>query len=119
MRTSLRRVGAVFLFLLWGQVATANALPCSVSCLRELEAAHHHHDMVMGDEGHAVGHHAAGAKISAPENCGTPQLLVAAAVVPDFPTPPAIEVAVESVHWVFPASAASAVPEFNTPPPRA
>ena len=82
MRTSVfRRLGGAFLFVLWVQVATANALPCAVSCLLERDVAHHHH--AMGDEDHLIGHHMSGAKISSPENCGTPQLLVVAFVAPE------------------------------------
>src|SRR5882672_9967714 len=102
MSKSFRHAGAVFLFLLWAQVATANALPCSISCLLEIDTAHHHH--ATGDENHHIGHHIAGSKISAPENCGSPQLLVAAFVPAEFPTPPAVEVAVESVAWSIPAT---------------
>jgi hypothetical protein len=83
----------------------------------EIDAVHHHH--AMGDEDHPIGHHIAGSKISAPENCGTPQLLVAAAVPAEFPTPPAVEVAVETVAWSVPATYRPAVLEFATPPPRA
>jgi hypothetical protein len=110
-------LGGAVLFVLWIQVATANALPCALSCLLEKSVEQHHHEGFS--ENHAIGHHMSGAKISAPENCGTPQLLVAAFVAPDFPTPPSIEVAVVQLVQAAPAQLLSAVPEFATPPPRA
>jgi hypothetical protein len=118
MRSSvLRHLGGAFLFVLWVQVATANALPCAVSCLLEKDVAHHHH--ALGDEDHLIGHHMSGARISAPENCGTPQLLVVAFDRPDFPTPPSIEVAILHLSPTARMQLVSAVPEFATPPPRA
>jgi len=112
-----RRLGAGFLFLLWVQVATANALPCALSCLLEKDVAQHHHEGF--DESHAIGHHMSGAKISAPENCGTPQLLVAVFVAPDFPTSPSVAVAVFHASPSYATVFHSVVPEFTTPPPRA
>lgn len=118
MRRSIaRRAGAAFLLLLWGQVATVNALPSSISCLLEQASSPHHHD--HHDADHAVGHHVAGAKISAPEDCGAPQLLVADFVPADFPEHPSEEVAVVMVSDLLPAVLVSAVREFVTPPPRA
>ena len=117
VRLNLRRVGATFLFLLWAQVATANALPCGISCLLGENVAHHHHE--GQDENHAIGHHMAGAKISAPEFCATPQLLVTTFVPADFPTPPSVDVAVVEFSEAMPATFSSAAPEFATPPPRA
>jgi hypothetical protein len=116
-KSLLRRAGAAFLFLLWGQVATANALPCGLQCAVAEDVAHHVHHGVGED--HAVGHHMAGAKISAPERCGTPQLLVAVFVPADFPTPPSIAVAEFTQSPAVPVTFVSAVPEFATPPPRA
>ncbi len=116
-RPLVRRAGGLFLLVLWAQVATANALPCGLSCALAKDVAHHVHDG-MGED-HPVGHHLPGAKISAPENCGTPQLLVASFVPPDFPVPPSVAVAVvQSVHLAPPVYV-SAVQEFATPPPRA
>jgi hypothetical protein len=115
-RTTLRRAGGLFLFVAWIQVATANALPCAISCLLEANVAHHHH--AAGDEDHAVGHHMSGAKISSPENCGVPQLMVVAFVPAEFPTPPSVEVAVVQTQVALPSAVLSAVPEFATPPPR-
>ena len=116
-RSPLRRVGGLFLFLVWTQVATANALPCGISCLLAQDVAHHHHE--GQDEDHAVGHHMAGARISAPEFCGTPQLLVTTFVTPDFPTPPSVQVAEVAYSDALPATFVSATQEFATPPPRA
>ncbi len=107
----------MFLFLLWAQVATANALPCGLSCALTKEAVHHMHDGMMDD--HPVGHHVAGNKLSSPENCGTPQLLVAMFVPADFPAPPSVEVPVTVTRQMVATTVASAVPEFATPPPRA
>src|SRR5688572_25770109 len=106
IRFSLRRAGATFLFLLWAQVATANALPCGLSCLRGEEVGHHHHE--GQDEDHAVGHHMAGAKISAPEYCGTPQLLVTTFVPAEFPVSPSTNVAVLVFSDTEPATFVSA-----------
>ena len=115
-RSFFRRPGAVFLLLSWAQVATANALPCGIACLLEIDTAHHHH--AAADEDHAIGHHIAGPKVSAPENCGTPQLLVATFVPPDFPAPPSFTVAVSHVEPVMVAPVRSIAPSFDTPPPR-
>src|SRR6266571_2250764 len=103
-----RRLGGVLLLLAWAQVATANALPCGISCLLGKDVVHHHH--ADGDEDHAIGHHAAGAKVSAPEYCGTPQLLVTTFVPPDFPTPPSVTVAVAHVSLTAPLPVFSATP---------
>src|SRR4051812_14318193 len=116
-RSLLRRAGGLFLFLAWVQVATANALPCAVSCMLEKGVAHHHHAGM--DEDHAIGHHMSGAKVSAPENCGVPQLMTVAFVPPDFPLPPSVEVAETHITRAAPATVISAVLEFATPPPRA
>src|SRR5437763_8992707 len=116
-RSFARRAGGLFLFVAWVQVATANALPCAVSCMLEANVAHHHHPGM--DEDHAIGHHMSGAKISAPENCGVPQLMTVAFVPPDFPLPPSVEVAVVHESPAAPATVISAVLEFATPPPRA
>src|SRR5262245_74437 len=113
--SAFRRIGGVFLFLLWGQVATANALPCDISCMLERSVVHHHHEGLA--ENHAIGHHMSGSKISAPENCGTPQLMTVTFVPPDFPLPPSVEVAVSAVSHSTPFSSISAVKEFATPPP--
>ena len=112
-----RRLGGVVLLLVWAQVATANALPCGIQCMLEQNVAHHvHHGL---GEDHAIGHHAAGAKVSAPEYCGTPQLMVVAAVWPDFPTLPSVEVAVTHITLTAALPVFSSTPEFDTPPPRA
>ncbi|MBI4500980.1 MAG: hypothetical protein HY700_07445 [Gemmatimonadetes bacterium] len=116
-RATLRRLGGLFLFLAWVQVATANAMPCAVSCLLEKDLAHHHHEGL--NEDHAIGHHMSGSAISAPEFCGTPQLMVVSFVPPDFPLPPMVEVAVLHLAPAAPVSVVSAVLEFATPPPRA
>ena len=118
-RSLLRRTGGMFLFVLWAQVATANALPCGLSCALAKDVAHHEHDGMGMGEDHPVGHHMAGAKVSAPENCGTPQLLVASFVPPDFPMPPSVAVAVVQVDQIASQVYISAVQEFATPPPRA
>jgi hypothetical protein len=115
-RSVLHRAGGLFLFVAWIQVATANALPCALSCLLEANVAHHHHPGV--DEDHAIGHHASGAKISSPENCGVPQLMVVAFMPPEFPTPPSVTVALVHTQLALPSAFLSAVPEFATPPPR-
>ena len=73
---------------------------------------------LLSDEDHAIGHHIAGPKVSAPENCGTPQLLVATFVPPDFPAPPSFTVAVSHVEPVMVAPVRSIAPSFDTPPPR-
>lgn len=116
-RSFFRRAGGAFLFLVWAQVATANALPCGINCLLGEEVAHHVHE--GHGEDHAVGHHMAGAKISAPEFCGTPQLLVVTFVPPDFPVAPMTAVRLVSEPDILAVSLISAVPEFATPPPRA
>jgi hypothetical protein len=118
-RNVIRRFGAVFLFLLWGQVATANALPCGISCYLTKDAAMHQmpDGSTMAD--HPVGHHMSGPRLSAPEECGTPQLLVVAVTPADFPVSPSVHVAVLESAQVQPSAAVSAVPEFSTPPPRA
>ena len=115
-RSGWRRMGGTFLFLAWIQVATANALPCAVSCLLDQRVAHHHHPGM--DEDHALGHHTSGAKISAPENCGTPQLMVVAFVPPDFPLPPSVSVGSPASLPVAAPAVPSPAPEFATPPPR-
>ncbi|MBI4421139.1 MAG: hypothetical protein HY560_09965 [Gemmatimonadetes bacterium] len=119
MKTSsfCRRLGGLCLLLVWVQVATANALPCGIECFLAEQVAHHDH-AGLGED-HAIGHHIAGAKISAPEYCGTPQLLVVAADWPDFPTLPAVAVAVTQVALAAPLPVISSTPEFDTPPPRA
>jgi hypothetical protein len=116
-RLSLRRFGGIVLLLLWAQVATANALPCGLECALAKEMIHHeHHD--MGND-HPIGHHMGGATISAPEHCGTPQLLVAMFVPPEFPVSPSVNVPL-GIPTDSPATAfVSAVTEFATPPPRA
>ena len=83
-RSVLRRAGGWFLFVAWLQVATANALPCAVSCMLEKDVAHHHHPGM--DEDHAIGHHMSGSKISSSEQCGVPQLMVVAITPTQFPT---------------------------------
>ncbi len=116
----MRRTGAVFLLLLWAQVATANALPCGLECalFRDAaEAPHHVHD-AMGQD-HAVGHHMATNKVSSPEHCGTPQLLVAMFVPATFPASPDVPVSVAVPQDEQPGTFVSAVQEFSTPPPRA
>src|ERR1051326_7945586 len=115
-RSFTRRAGGLFLFMAWIQVATANALPCAISCLLEAKVEHHHHPGM--DEDHAIGHHLSGAKISAPENCGTPQLMVVAFAPPDFPVSPSVDVALTDVHLAVVTPILSATPEFGTPPPR-
>jgi hypothetical protein len=112
-----RRASASVLLFLWLQVATANALPCAISCLLEESVVHHHH--AAGDEDHPIGHHVSGAKISAPQSCGTPQLMVVAFAPPQFPTPPSVTVVTIQMHVASPAFMLSATPEFGTPPPRA
>src|SRR5205814_9873148 len=61
-RSFYRRPGAVFLLLSWAQVATANALPCGIACLLEIDTAHHHHAAAYED--HAIGHHIRGPQVS-------------------------------------------------------
>jgi hypothetical protein len=56
-----------------------------------------------GDENHLVGHHMSGSKISAPENCGTPQVMVATFDAPKLPTPPSVDVAVIHQDQIAPA----------------
>ena len=118
-RNLVRRASAVFLFLLWAQVATANALPCGISCYLTKDAGMHQmpDGSTMAD--HPVGHHMSGARVTAPEECGTPQLLVAMFVPADFPVFPSVDVAVRYVSERAPATFVSAVTEFATPPPRA
>ena len=113
----MRRIGAVFLFLLWAQVATANAMPCALSCLLEKDIAHHLHQGLAED--HVIAHHLSGSAVSAPEFCGTPQLMVVSFVPPEFPSPPPIQVTEFTLTPTAPATTASAVLEFATPPPRA
>ena len=113
----MRRIGAVFLFLLWAQVATANAMPCALSCLLEKDVAHHQHEGLA--ENHDVGHHLSSSAISAPEFCGTPQLMVVSFVPAEFPSPPPIQIAEFALSPSAPATTASAILEFATPPPRA
>ena len=112
-----RRLGAVFLFALWAQVATANALPCGLSCYMG-EKDQPIAGMIMPED-HVVGHHMSGPRISTVEECGTPQLLVLAAVPADFPLPPLVHVAVYDADRSAVPAFISAVPEFSTPPPRA
>jgi hypothetical protein len=114
-RATLRRAGGLFLFLIMIPIATANGLPCAMFCLLESRLAHHHHQM----DQHMAGHHAAGAKLSSPEHCTAPSLLVVAAIRPEFPAHPDVVLATSVVEPSSPHPLLSATPEFGTPPPRA
>jgi hypothetical protein len=107
----VRRAGGVLLLVLWSQVATANAVACSISCM--LDRAHHHTGMA-GDQ--AMGQHMTGSKVST--HCETPQLLVVAFVAPDLPTAPSIMVTVASAAPTVVPPLHSVTPSFDTPPPR-
>ena len=117
-RSVLRRAGGLFLLLAWGPVATANAVTCAAFCLFGTEVvAHGRH--AMGAEHRQMGHHMPGARVSAPEHCGMPELLVVTCVPPELPATPSIDFAVVEVHVDTAVPLLSATPEFGTPPPRA
>lgn len=116
-RSLLRRGGGLFLLLAWGPVATANAVPCALFCLLEARLAHPNHAMEQGNP--LAGHHMPGARISAPEHCSAPELLVVAFVPPELPTPPSIVAVVADMQVPVVIPMQSAPPEFGTPPPRA
>jgi hypothetical protein len=101
----------------WLPVATANALPCAVFCLFQTNQAHGHH--AMGAEHRMAGHHMPGARISAPQHCGAPELLVVTCVPPELPAFQSIDVAAVDMHVAAVTPLLSATPEFATPPPRA
>jgi hypothetical protein len=105
-----RRAGGVLLLVLWSQVATADAVACSISCM--LDRAHHQ----AGMDDQAMRQHMAGSKVSA--HCETPQLLVVAFVAPDLPTAPSITVMVSLVAPTGVPPVHSATPSFDTPPPQ-
>jgi hypothetical protein len=116
-RSVLRRVGGVFLFVTWMPVATANAVPCAVFCLFHTNQAHDHH--ATGADHRMAGHHMPGARISAPQHCGAPELLVVTCVPPELPAPLSIDLAVVDIQASAVIPLLSATPEFGTPPPRA
>lgn len=117
-RPLLRRAGGLFLLLAWMPVATANAVTCAAFCLLATEmTAHDHH--AMGAEHRQMGHHMPGAKVSAPEHCGMPDLLVVSCVPAELPAFPSVDVAVVDVHVDVASPLLSAPPECGTPPPRA
>jgi hypothetical protein len=100
-------------------VATANAAACAAFCLFGTEVAAHSHHHAMGAEHRMAGHHAPGARVSAPEHCGIPELLVVSCVLPELPATPSTDIAVVDVHVDAAVPLPSATPEFGTPPPRA
>jgi len=115
-RSVLRRVGGLFLLVAWIPVATANALPCAVFCLFQTSQAHGHH--AMGADHPMAGHHMPGARISAPDHCGAPELLVVTCVPPELPALLSIHLTVADIHVGAVIPLLSAPPEFGTPPPR-
>jgi hypothetical protein len=106
-----RRAGGVLLLVLWSQVATANAVACSISCM--LDRAHHHAGM---SDDQAMRQHMTGSKVSA--NCETPQLLVVAFVAPEMPVAPSIMATVAFAAPTVVPPLHSTSPSFDTPPPR-
>lgn len=117
-RSLLRRTGGLFLLVAWMPVATANAVSCAAYCLLGTEMATHDHH-AKGAEHRQTGHHMPGARVSAPEHCGMPDLLVVACVPAELPAPPSIAVVVVDVHVAAAEPLLSDIPEFDPPPPRA
>jgi hypothetical protein len=99
------------MLVLWSQVATANAVACSLFCM--LDGAHHHAG--MGDD-QMMKQHMTGSKVA--PHCDTPQLLVVAFVAPDLPTAPSIFVTVAFAAPTVVPPLHSVTPSFDTPPPR-
>jgi hypothetical protein len=118
-RSVLRRAGGLFLLMAWMPVATANAAACAAFCLFGTEVAAHSHHHSMGAEHRMAGHHMAGARVSAPQHCGMPDLLVVTCVPPELSAFPSVDVALVDVHVDVATPLLSATPEFATPPPRA
>ena len=116
-RSVLRRVGGMFLFVTWMPVATANAVSCAAFCLFGTEVVAHGHHRAMGAEHRMAGHHMPGARISAPQHCGAPELLVVTCVPPELPAPLSIDLAVVDIQASAVIPLLSATPEFGTPPP--
>ena len=116
-RSVLRRAGGLFLLVAWMPVATANALPCAVFCLFQANQGQDHH--AMGAAHRLVGHHMPGARVSAPQHCGAPELLVVTCVPAELPAFQSIGVVVVDMHVDAVTPVLSATPEFGTPPPRA
>lgn len=107
----------MFLLVAWMPVATVNALPCAVFCMSQANKAHDHH--AMGADHPMAGHHMPGARMSAPQHCGAPELLVVTCVPAELPAFQTIDVAVVDAQVDVVTPLLSATPEFGTPPPRA
>jgi hypothetical protein len=117
---SFRRFGAIVLLFAWAPVATANAVPCAVWCYMN-GGLHHHVAQVHS------GHHHGGAPASQHDcrtaiggtHCGTPELMVVAAVAPRALSVPTQAVTAGDPPVASPISFMPSSSGTQTPPPKA
>ena len=115
----VRHFGAIVLLFAWAQVATANAVPCAIWCHLNGGAPAHAPASAHGGHDHGgAPQHDCSPAISG-THCGTPQLLVVAAVTPDILAIPAVTVTAEDPPVAELQSLLSTFTNTDTPPPRA